>query len=178
MTEPRYIKQRDKYRCGPVAIMNILKWSGETDSHNYLRDWATYICGCEPPHGTAHKEFEKGLRQASKCYGRSFTVRKVMHPTLAEIEKHLRSGGAVVMNYYWERGKKNARHYSVLVDVSDSGRSFRVINGRRRGRAAKWISREDFKKWERRFQRTDKNHKAWFVTLKNKREVRRESSGG
>ena len=164
MSEPRYVKQRDKYRCGPVAIMNVLKWSGEGEPHDYLRDWATHVCDCTPPDGTPHKAFEAGLRQASKVYGHPFVVRKVMSPTLAEISSHLRGGGALVLNYHWERKGSSARHFSVLTEISDSGRSFRVINGRRRGRAAKWIKREDFKNHEQRFQRTDKSHKAWFVT--------------
>jgi hypothetical protein len=94
-----------------------------------------------------------------------------MRPTLTEIKEHLRGGGAVAMNYCWQRGKKSSRHYSVIVDVSDSGRSLRIINGRRRGSAAKWIRVEDFKKWEQRFRHSDVNHKAWFVTLKNRARV-------
>ena len=165
-TEPRYVKQRDKFRCGPVAIMNVLKWSGGVLSHDDLRDPLTIMCDCEASAGgTQHTNFDEVLRHMGDHYG-AYTVKRVIRPTLSQIEKHLRAGGALVLNYHWEYGKKSDRHYSVVVGISDSGQSFRVVNGRRRGRAAKWIRREKFKNWEQRFQRSDKSHKAWFVTYK------------
>ncbi len=146
--------------------MNILKWSGGLLSHADMRDPLTKMCNCTPEGGgTVHEDFERVLRKASKKY-KHFTVKKVTRPTLAQIEEHLRAEGALVLNYHWDYRGKEDRHYSVIVGISDSGRSFRVVNGRCRGRAAKWINREKFKNWEQRFQRTDKSHKAWFITYK------------
>ena len=165
---PRYVKQRDKFSCGPVAIMNVLKWSGMEFSHEYLRDWAGGLCECGPPDGTAHKKFEKGLRQASKAYGRPFTVRKVMHPTLAQIDEHLREGGAIVLNYYWRRedeGTSN-RHFMLVAGISDSGKSYLTVNDHREGPAARWDTRTLFKKSNLRFQKTDSSFKGWFISLK------------
>lgn len=164
--EPRYLKQRDEFRCGPVAIMNVLKWSGGLLSHDNMRDPLTKMCKCTSEGGgTGHGVFDQVLRKFGKRY-KSYAVRRVMRPTLAQIEEHLREGGALVLNYCWNYRGGEDRHYSVVVGISDSGRSFRVVNGRKRGRAAKWIRREKFKNWEQRFQRTDKIHKAWFITYK------------
>ncbi|GAF68653.1 unnamed protein product [marine sediment metagenome] len=146
--------------------MNILKWSGGRLSHDDMRDPLTDMCDCTyESGGTFHNDFDKVLRKFGDHYG-AYTVRRVTRPTLSQIEEHLRAGGALVLNYHWDYKGKEDRHYSVVVGISDSGRSFRVVNGRRRGSAAKWISREMFKRWEQRFQRTDKSHKAWFITYK------------
>jgi hypothetical protein len=146
--------------------MNILKWSGGKLSHDDMRDPLTALCNCtSEAGGTLHNDFDRVLREFGSHYG-AYTVRRVLRPTLAQIEKHLRAGGALVLNYHWDYKGKEDRHFSVIVGISDSGRSLRVVNGRRRGKAAKWISREKFKNWEQRFQRTDKSHKAWFVTYK------------
>ncbi len=160
----RYIKQRDKYRCGPVALMNILKWSGRGLAYDDSRDPLTALCKCEPEGGTKWGKFDQGLRKLAQRH-QGLKVEKVIRPRLSEIEEHLRGGGALVLNYHWEYQGKEDRHYSLVVGISDSGRSFRVVNGRKRGRAAKWIRREKFKNWEQRFQRTDRNHQAWFIYL-------------
>jgi hypothetical protein len=146
--------------------MNILKWSGGLLSHDDMRDPLTAMCNCtSEAGGTFHNDFDRVLRKFGNHYG-AYTVRRVTRPTLAQIEEHLRVGGALVLNYHWDYRGKEDRHYSVIVGISDSGRSLRVVNGRKRGKAAKWIRREKFKNWEQRFQRTDKSHKAWFVTYK------------
>ncbi len=160
----RYIKQRDKYRCGPVALMNILKWGGRWLTYDDMRDSLTALCRCTPEGGTGWGKFDQGLRKVAKRH-KGFTVEKVRRPRLAEIEAHLRGGGALVLNYQWEYLGNENRHYSLMVGISDSGRSFRIVNGRKRGRAAKWIRREKFKNWELRFQRTDQHHQAWFIYL-------------
>lgn len=164
MSQARYVKQRDKYSCGPVALMNILKWGGSLLSYDDQRDPLTTLCKCTSDDGTKWGKFDQALRKVSKRH-KGFTVEKVRRPTLTEIEEHLRAGGALVLNYHWQYRGKEDRHYSIVVGVSDSGRSFRVVNGRKRGRAAKWIRREKFKNWEQRFQRTDPHHQAWFISL-------------
>ena len=160
---PRYTKQRDDFRCGPVSILNALKWAGVDISHAASIAYLSELCDCTESLGTAHKDFDRAIRKAGKGILR---VRLVRHPSLGEIEEHLREGGALVLNYRWRREKKGtaARHFSLLTDISPSGRSFYIANGRHDRKALQRMNRERFKKWELRFQRTDPNYKAWFLT--------------
>ena len=50
----RYIKQRDKYSCGPVAIMNVLKWAGAEFSYQGKIKLFQQLCFCKPSNGTSH----------------------------------------------------------------------------------------------------------------------------
>ncbi len=163
---PRYIKQRDKFRCGPVAVMNALKWAGEDVSYVADRDRLDKLCNCgPPPSGTNHPGFDRALRAAGKGI---YSVRKVRYPTLREIEEHLQNGHAVVFNYYWrdEEEGTSARHFEFLVGVSPSGKSIYVVNGSNCWTTLHRVTRERFKKEELRFQRVDPRYTAWFLKKK------------
>ena len=159
-----FTKQRDKFRCGPVAILNALRWAGVDIPYDEIH-FIGELCIVTSPDGSTHGSFDKALRKMGDNH---FTVRKVMKPSLFEIEEHLRLGGALVLNYRWRRDwimdpkKRTSRHYSLIIGISDSGRTFYVVNGRRKRKALKGIRREDFKKWELRFPKDDL--KAWFLT--------------
>jgi hypothetical protein len=156
---PRYTRQRDQFRCGPVAIMNALKWAGKKCSYDELRDPLTRSCKCKSPHGTKHRNFDAVLREAGK---KLYSVRRVYHPTLAEIESHLRGGGAIVLNYKWGKNKYD-RHFHLLTGVSPSGDFFYTVNNFPLVPVLYRLDRKMFKKHNLRFQRTDSMYKGWFL---------------
>jgi len=159
----RYLKQRDGYSCGPVAIMNVVKWAGLTFSYKNEIKFFQSICGCEPVFGTNHPNFDKALRTiAGEIEG--LKVRRVQSPKLWQIEDHLGAGGIIILNYHWRKADKQARHFMLLDRVSDSGKSFLTINDYRIGPAVRWMPRETFKKVHLRFQKTDPYFRAWFIS--------------
>ena len=160
---PRYIKQRDKFRCGPVVILNALKWAGVDVSYDESIDHLSNLCRCRRPRGTNHKNFDRAIREAGKGIFRTQLVR---HPTIGKIEEHLQDGGALAFNYHWRREEENesSRHFSLVEGISPSGRTFYIANRSHAGRTLQSIHRERFKKWDLRFQRTDPHYKAWFLT--------------
>ncbi len=161
---PRYIKQRDKYRCGPVAILNSLKWAGVAASYSEHTDCLTELAVCgPPPRGTCHGTFDRALRVAGKGF---YSVRRVFRPYLGEIEDHLRGGGAIVHSYAWKIDKEDrwGRHFQLLVGISPSGKSLYTVNRAPERSALHRILRKTFKRDDLRFQRVDPCYKAWFLT--------------
>lgn len=163
MAQVRYVKQRDKYSCGPVAVMNVLKWVGVEFNYQERIDVMRRVCECRPPNGTKHAAFDRALRITAELLPVDLRVRLVYKPKLGQIEEHLRAGGIIVLNYRWRRGGEGARHFMLVTKISDTGRSFLVVNDHRSGRAARRITRTKFKNWNLRYQRTDQSYKAWFI---------------
>ncbi len=160
----RFVKQRDQYRCGPIAILNALKWAGARVSSSDYLDYLTELSVCGPsPRGTWHKTFDRALRVAGEDF---YSTRRIYYPTLGEIESHLQDGGAIVLNYYWriDKEKVSSRHFQFLVGISPSGDAFYSVNRGGKQPTLQRLTRETFKKDDLRFQRVDENYKAWFLT--------------
>lgn len=120
---PRYIKQRDNFRCGPVAIANAIKWAGGDFSFRKNKKWLDEVANTTAPTGTWPVHFHRALR---KVGGEHFTITKrrleKLTPTqsIRLIRKHLKSGGAVIMNVsrYTQMGD-DAGHYFLLIGYGD-----------------------------------------------------------
>lgn len=163
----RYVKQRETYSCGPVAIMNVCKWAGEQFAYQEAFKPLRRLCACSTKKGTKHAAFDKALRTMAKRVG-GLRVRRVHRPKLGQMEKHLRLGGAVVLNFRWKTEVEDYRHFSLLTEIADWDLNFfRIVNNYQSGPAAIWISRSQFKKHNLRFQRTDPHYKAWFVSRRD-----------
>jgi hypothetical protein len=126
---PRYVQQRDEFRCGPVAILNALKWSGRSVTAKLIPRLCKEV-SCSQS-GTQPLNFTLGLIRRGK---KSFTVRRDNHPSLANIENRLRNGGAVILVYWYHKEKKTRKsrefegHLTLITGVSKSGKTFRVVN--------------------------------------------------
>lgn len=166
MSHPRYFKQRDFFRCGPVAILNALKWAGVpvTVKHDLPR-----ICRmskCDSVWGGAvHNDMNSTLRRAGRGH---FKVRLVCRPKLHEIEFHLWDGGALIVNFHYERVTKDwfesSRHYVLLSDMNLSGERFGMVNYGCGRPAYTRVHRNTIKNHLLRYQRVDRKYKAWFLT--------------
>jgi len=157
------LKQRDKYSCGPIAILNALRWADLDTPYEDWFDMLSAVCECGWPDVTLHRRFERALREI----GRNFcSMRRKFRPSIKEIEDHIYGGGAVILNYKWRRknGETN-RHFSLVVDVSQGGKTFYSVNDRRAGPAYQSVHRKTFLKHNLRFRASDPPLKAWFLTL-------------
>ncbi len=164
MSHPKYFKQRDKFRCGPVAILNALKWAGVAVTVKHDLPRLCRLCSCVDS-GIQHEAMNRGLRKAGRGH---FTTRLVWHPKLHEIENHLRSGGAIIVNYHWEKVTRYhieiSRHYVLMSDMSDSGTYFGMANYQQKRPAYQRVHRNTIKNHLLRYQRVDRKYKAWFLT--------------
>jgi hypothetical protein len=160
----RYARQQDNFRCGPVGILNALKWSGVAATVDRTLPYLCGLTGCVDG-GVRHREMDKALREAGCGH---FTTRLVRRPKLHEIENHLKSGGAIIVNYYWEKKRRDyietSRHYVLISDISPSGTYFGMVNYEKVRPTYQRVHRNTIKKHVLRYQRVDKIFKAWFLT--------------
>ena len=160
----RYTRQYNEYTCGPVAIINALKWSGHKATLKQDLKLFAQECRCEPCNGTSHGNFDRVLR--AKSNGR-FTVRRRVCPNLADIEQHLlRPKCAVIINFLRvdENEKELDAHYALLTGITESEKFMQInsFNGKTVEMATKQQLLRDLEK------RKGKNGKiyprAWFLT--------------
>lgn len=120
----RWVRQDNSYTCGPVALANALKWSGESFSYKKRRAEFIKLTKCDKD-GTHDDAFESALRHLG---GKRMSVRRRVRPGIDEIERWLCRGGAIVgtMNFL------DTPHFALIVDVigsrGDDLHYFVVIN--------------------------------------------------
>jgi len=113
---PRYIeKQPHKASCGPVAVINALKWLGKPATYR------THLKKCKKlgyptnPAGTSRRLLSRFLRYFKIKY------KRVTRPTLNDITKELDKGNAIILLYrtYSESGSWG--HYTFINGYNDWG---------------------------------------------------------
>jgi len=158
----RYKKQRDKFRCGPVAIQNALRWAGYDADLNKI----CLEVGCVYPEniGTWPEQLDPGLRFFGKDI---FSIKKIIYPTVKQLKEHLFSGGAIIFRVTYTRNGEVWGHYTLIDLISDNGKRIRTVNLEAEGRAIKWVNRKNFTK-EYCVRRKDPNQSlGWFLRKKN-----------
>ena len=115
----RYCRQLDYVSCGPICILNCLKWSGidvTSQSHLPYLQFSCRTIDLEEPedpdnNGTFDSDFDRVLRYVGKGV---FNVRRQRFPTAEEIREHLESGGAVAISYHWEEDGQVGDHFCFI----------------------------------------------------------------
>ncbi len=124
MPKIRYVGQRDKSSCGPIAILNILKWAGKKISAkkniNIIRDMCK--CGMYGNLGTRPSRLDIVINNI-----KSIKVKRTKHfAKMGEVNKHIDSGGACVMRIVWSDRKKTQGHYTLCVGRNKRG--YKMVN--------------------------------------------------
>jgi hypothetical protein len=98
----RYLKQPEKYSCGPIAVMNVFKWAGFVFSHREAKDWFYAEVGYWPGSrwqegGTSPCSIDQGLRSVNRRIGNPLRVLRRYHVTKAELDQRLADGEAAIL---------------------------------------------------------------------------------
>lgn len=117
----RYCRQRDTYSCGPIAVLNSMKWAGLPVSYKRLKYMQKTRGFCKQT-GVGTRGLYRLLRRSLKetCH-----IVFSAHPKLSHIIKHLQQGGAVLLLFHVVNDEG---HYSLLTDATPSGKTFTIIN--------------------------------------------------
>ena len=107
----RFCKQRDGYSCGPVAILNAIKWTGS--------DWFTYrmlpaitqVCNTTRE-GTYDKDMDAGLRYMQSI--EYFSIVKPKKISKKRVRDHILLGGGMIAAYK-EKNPPNEWHYAFFI---------------------------------------------------------------
>lgn len=87
----KYTQQRTNYDCGPVAIINALKWAGENISYSKSKNFFKRICDSEGTDLDAFHLLVKHPNSAFRC------VKGYKALNLGHIRKHLKLGQACII---------------------------------------------------------------------------------
>ncbi len=156
----RYCKQRRLSNCGPVAILNALK------HYNLPVTYKKNIPKIEKSmdfenDGIWPSRFDKHVHKYLRCH------RKIQ-PTLAQLKKHLLSGGTAIMVYRYGMGRTNNGHYAFISGVKGNLFHFKNDSGlysvNRKRRTSSVV-----KKLKCRIRRYDSDRRAsypwiWFIS--------------
>lgn len=132
----RYLKQRDQYSCGPVAIANAMKWAGSKESASKIRKRFIQECKCSPKHnGCYTDDLEEAL-----CEADLLEFERINWPGLDDLDKHLDGGGVVLLRIRHEHGG----HYFLC--TRRTPKMYEVVNYKRIRNTTCKISRETMRK--------------------------------
>lgn len=122
----RYARQYNDYTCGPIAIINAIKWSGHKGTLKNDLKRITQECRCDRNNGTSHGNFDHVLRQYSR--GR-FTARRRLYPDFSDVVQHLAHPNCAVIINYLHVGEITDAHYVLLLGgKAKNGRGLTLIN--------------------------------------------------
>ena len=114
----RYVRQRDKVNCGPVLITNILKWAGNDYAWKIEKPELVRLCGTSNNRlyfGCGQGRMQDVLQYATKHVQHKVQVTCKGHPTLALIDKALRTGTAAI-SYYRTKDDYFIGHYFLCTE--------------------------------------------------------------
>ena len=155
----RYVKQKDQYSCGPIAIMNALKWAGlqttyKTHFHRIRTLFKTTMSW-----GTTIDNMTATLLKHGRYL--SFTTKSLV--TLKEIDRHLAQGGAVILKYWFKESAGYDGHYVFL--FREEGHDFIAVNAMLGTPAAQPCPRDMLKSMLscKKYRHTG-SPSAWFIT--------------
>jgi hypothetical protein len=115
----RFLAQRDEYSCGPIAIINALKWLGYAFTGAdlpKLRRW----CQTDKYLGTPTKSMTATLAKLGIKSTLKYRI------TFSELNMYLKQGKCVIIGSYGFGKNKDDGHWYFVPEKSGDG--FRVIN--------------------------------------------------
>jgi len=120
----RYLKQRDQSSCGPVAVINALKWAGLRVTEKTHKKKIQQLTQCNPYGRGFRGSHPYDVNHALSCYNsiKIQRVRKDVWTTLSEINEHLDKGGSILMRYFLA----NNGHYTLC--VGRTPKTYRFVN--------------------------------------------------
>lgn len=125
----RYYKQKRGFDCGPVVLLNAMKWAGFQRSAKEYLPMLTERVGYliketdrESP-GTEPLDFQAGLICTPEL-----EVKAMYHvPNLRDLDRELKMGRAIILRYFHNRGGhytlivgKTKHYYTLVNDGGDS----------------------------------------------------------
>ena len=102
----RPVRQRNRYSCGPTAIVNVRKWLGKSASYEDIKKVSKKTKTARS--GTDVSEFHTELK---RCAGQ---VKKRIQPSISEVNAQLKKGNLVVLFYGWTNKNVEGAHFGVF----------------------------------------------------------------
>ncbi|RLF68209.1 MAG: hypothetical protein DRN26_00085 [Thermoplasmata archaeon] len=140
----RWLGQRDSFRCGPIAVLNIMKWAGiktflgRRVTEKLAKGLLTTLTKTDLE-GTWAKDLVEVVRNIPGIH-----ISNGKRPTRRYIKKQLDKGKIVLLDAPWfdKKTRKHVPHFSLIVDKTPSGAYYKVVN-HYDGVSSCWIPAKD-----------------------------------
>lgn len=120
-TNVRWIAQKNTFSCGPVAILNVLKWAGFPISYKKDYNFWKKKCKCSN-YGTHQPKFQDCLQNLKNISA----IPKNL-PTISFIEDILQSNQIVIMKSTSRiTSQRDLGHFFLIVEMTED--SFFIVN--------------------------------------------------
>jgi hypothetical protein len=166
---PRYLKQRDHYSCGAIALLNTLKWAGYQVS--YQRDFkrACRTCKCTKE-GMFDHHFDTAIRRYKKLVvlpdDGSFHA-----PPIKLVDECLDSGGAVVISFIYKyQGIAETSHIALC--IGRKGKRYLFANNSAGAKKALIYQRRSTVVKMLRFSENGCGSEVWFLDRLDNKTLR------
>lgn len=115
----RYYKQTDNKSCGPIAVMNAIRWAGGKVTRKDLPKFQK-ACRCSEK-GTYPHRLNIVLKKQ-----KHFSCYWLVQPPKVILDMHLRDGGAAIVRNTWREKDGHRGHYFLI--TKKSKKTYTVFN--------------------------------------------------
>lgn len=153
----RWLKQRNEYSCGPIVMLNILKWAGYKVSYKKDYKYWKEKLKCDRTYGTNTFRYMEAVSKIPNI--KMYTCRGNL--TFRQIKKALSNGALVLLNsaYSFNVGDPAGTH--VLLVSKKTKKSLFLVNSHR---GHSWFTKNEFKKYYMQKNRVIMNYpNAYFI---------------
>jgi|2_EtaG_2_1085320.scaffolds.fasta_scaffold00972_18 hypothetical protein len=158
----RYVGQRDSFSCGPLSILNILKWAGYDITSKYLPILKKH---CKTDMGGTNTEIiSKVLSKYSQIKFECIPFIKIQ-----DLHNHIKNDGSAIIEVSWFDEKKQTieGHFYNIIDILSYNdvTLYKTINW---GKSCteKYVDRKKIVTEFRKCARSQDNPKAWLIRRK------------
>lgn len=160
-----FFRQKDEFSCGPIAILNAVRWASRRKRIDKLRILVNAVCQCFTD-GTPHTIFNVLLRQIGRITNLYKVVKfsKKNSVNIQAIDSHIHRGGCIVVSSYVDYGCSKDGHYYLVTAISGKRKPRYLAINYEDGRIATWITRKHLLK---NLERVDKSvdwPAVWFLS--------------
>jgi len=127
----RYCKQRDKYSCGAIAVLNATKWLGWGFGYKDL-PFIKATLGTTKFYGTLRNNFDHVVRIW-------LGAKRLYTPNINNMEAQLKKGRSLLVNEIFKDGRG---HYYFIPELTWEDQYFRIVNFVPHAKII-WVSKKD-----------------------------------
>ena len=148
----RYVKQKDQVSCGPVAILNVLKWAGHKFTSKDLHLLSVLL----------RKEDGTEVVRISRFLSAAFYTRRYSRITLKELDRIL-SNDQITLVAYWQRDKKANYHGHYVLIENKTKTGYWCINLDKKGKTRDHWSRHTISNLIKQHSKYHPFNEAWSI---------------
>lgn len=141
----RYItKQKDKYSCGPISIINLAKWAGKNYTFKNIKEIRKAL-KCTPKTGTFPTLMEKYLKNN---FGNDYKIKKLsICASVGELKSYLEKECSILLRIFFRSENKDYDLSSHLFFIAGLDKDNNWICPNGNGKFPKLLSIEQIYKY-------------------------------